>query len=1101
MIKYIRLIILMGLLLGSCEEKKQKLFTRVEPSISGIDFQNRLEDTPELNILTYLYYYNGGGVAISDFNNDGLKDIYFTANQGSDALYINKGNFKFREVSAAAGLENSTGWTTGVTHVDINDDGLQDLYISKVANYLNLEGHNLLYVNQGMDEKGIPVFREEAALYGLDFSGFSTQAAFFDYDLDNDLDLFLMNHSVYPNRNYGKGSMREVPDPGSGDRLYRNDNGTYTDVSEAAGIFSGKIGYGLGLAISDTNNDGYPDIYIGNDFFENDYFYINQGDGTFKEIISLDDTHLGHTSHFSMGNDIADLDNDGLPEIISLDMLPEDLETFKTSGAEYAYPTYELYLKNGYRPQYMQNTVHQNLGNDRYSEVGQISGLAATDWSWAPLAADYDNDGDKDVFISNGIKGATNDMDFINFIANDNIQKRLSKGMSAEEMEFIKEIPQKKVPNYFFANNGDLQFEDVTEKWVNIAASFSNGSSYADLDNDGDLDLVINNVDAPATLLRNSSEQFPGHSFSKIHLSGPAGNGRGIGAKVYAYAAGKLQVAENYNSRGYLSAVPNELHFGLGKANAPDSLLIVWPGGKFETLRTIPENHTVKVKYENAGGNYYSDRGRTSHRLLSPIPSPLDFTHRESTTLDFNREPLAPVAGSHEGPALAAADINQDGMEDLFICGAKNQASVLYLQDTDGSFRQIQQDLFEAHYLSEDTAALFFDADADGFPDLLVASGGNEFRNGTALKPRLYRNKNGTLEYDDTEFQGIEINASSVSVTDLEGDGDLDVLITSDQVPGNYGKTPEQLLFRNDGTGHFEKVNDKAFAPLQQLGNVKDVHWSDLDGNGYEDLIAVGHWMPVSILMNDGKSLQLQQNNGLSHTAGLWNTIHVADLDRDGDLDLVAGNWGENSRLSASPDQPMRLYRADFDNNGSVESILTYYYRGKETTLASKDELVKQLPHLNKEFLSYADFAKASMEDIFTREKLSRADKKNVHLLSSSVFLNNGDNSFSRQKLPRQAQVSSVHDMILEDFDKDGAIDIFIGGNTLEISTQLGRMDALHGLILFNDKSGRFLISERSGTGLSGPVRDLLRIDIGKRPHYIAGMNNQKPVFLTTDQK
>ncbi|MDC6351165.1 VCBS repeat-containing protein [Zeaxanthinibacter sp. PT1] len=1100
MAKYFRLIILMSLFFSSCKEEKVKLFTLIDPSQSGLLFENRLSATPELNILTYLYYYNGAGVAITDFNKDGLADIYLTANQGPDALFINTGNFTFKEVTAAAGIENSTGWTTGVTHVDINDDGLQDLYISKVANYLGLKGHNLLYINQGIDEEGIPRFKEEAASYGLDFSGFSTQAAFFDYDLDNDLDMFLLNHSVHPNRNYGRGAQRVVPDTASGDRLYRNDNGKFTDVSQDSGIFSGKIGYGLGLAISDTNNDGYPDIYVGNDFFENDYFYINRGDGTFKEIISESDAHIGHSSHFSMGNDIADLNNDGLPEIISLDMLPGDLETYKTSGAEYAYPTYELYLKNGYRPQYMQNTLQLNLGDDRFSEVGHLSGISATDWSWAPLAADYDNDGDRDIFISNGIKGATNDMDFINFIANENIQKRLMKGMSAEEMEFIEEIPEKKVSNYFFENRDSLHFTDESDAWVNALPSFSNGSSYADLDNDGDLDLVVNNVDAPAFLLRNNGDKLLNHHFITVELNGPEGNRKGVGAKVHVYSQGKLQVAEHYSSRGYLSAVPNQLHFGLGTAASPDSLIVIWADGNFESISGTLADQNYTADYSKAGGDYYGNGNSGTDDILFRASSPIEFTHLENSTLDFNREPLAPLAGSHEGPAIAKADVDQDGLEDLFICGAKNQPSALFIQGPGGSFEKALIPHFEKVKLNEDTAALFFDANNDGFPDLLIASGGNEFKNGVALTPRFYLNINGNFQYRENQFAGIEVNASSISATDLDGDGDPDVLITSDQVPGKYGETPVQHLFTNDGNGNFTLLNNKAYGAIKLLGNVKEVIWIDLDGNGYEDLIAAGHWMPVSILMNNGTSLRLQENNGLQNTSGLWNTIEAVDLDGDGDMDLIAGNWGENSRLTASVEQPLRLYRADFDQNGSAEPVMTYYYKDIETTLASKDELVKQLPYLNKKFLSYSDFARASIDEIFSRDKLSQAIKKEVNVLKSSVFINNGDNTFVIQDLPRQAQTSTVQDLLIDDFNEDGAADILLGGNTLEISTQLGRMDALHGLILLNNKKGGFFTYQQAVPGLSGPVRQLLKIRIGKKPHYIAGLNNHHPVFLTTDQ-
>ncbi|MGA9239470.1 CRTAC1 family protein, partial [Robiginitalea sp.] len=582
----------------------------------------------ELNILTYLYYYNGGGVTIADFNQDSLPDIYFGGNQSPDALYLNLGNMTFKEVSTGAGITNADGWTTGTTHVDINADGLQDIYICKASGYRGLKGKNLLFLNLGADSDGIPQFEERAADFGLDFSGLSTQAAFFDYDLDGDLDLYLLNHSVHPNRTYGKGNQRLIPDSLSGDRLYRNDNGFFIDVSAETGIFQGKAGYGLGLGISDLNSDGYPDIYIGNDFFENDYLYLNNGNGTFRELISSGAGEVGHTTHFSMGNDLADINNDGLVDILSLDMLPEDLITYKTSGLEYAYPIYRQYLNNGFAPQFMQNTLQLNTGENRFSEIAFLSGIAATEWSWGGLLADLDNDGYKDLFVTNGIKGATNDMDYMNFIANEDIQRRIDQGMADTDLPLTREIPPKKVSNYVFRNNGDLTFSDETTNWIGQEPTYSNGSAYADLDNDGDLDLVVNNLDEPATIYQNNLET--GKSIA-LHFSGTGLNSRGIGARVLAYTDQNLQVFENFTTRGYLSAVPPHIQIGLNQAESLDSLLVIWPGGTFEKHVALPAGRSVTLRQEDARGNYYT--GSRSESFWETRDSVLPFVHKENTSL------------------------------------------------------------------------------------------------------------------------------------------------------------------------------------------------------------------------------------------------------------------------------------------------------------------------------------------------------------------------------------------------------------------------------------------------------------------------------------
>ncbi len=1082
--KHFLYILIVFALFTACKKRNDSLFASIPYSHSKIDFNNQLQPNVDLNILTYLYYYNGAGIAAADFNNDGFTDLFFTGNQVPDELYLNKGNFTFEKIASQAGIDPNKSWSTGVAHVDINNDGLLDIYVCKVAGHGNLEGRNLLYINQGITEKGIPTFKEEAKKYGLDFSGLSTHAAFFDYDLDGDLDMYLLNHSVHPNRNYGRGDSRKRYDPIAGDILFQNQDGFFMDVCETAGIFQGSIGYGLGLSIGDVNNDGYPDIYVGNDFFENDYLYINQKDGTFTEVISQNSTQLGHTTHYSMGNTMADLNNDGLMDIISLDMLPEDLKTYKTSGLEYPYPIYRQYLKQGYNPQYMQNTLHLNLDGERFAEIGNLSGIDATEWSWGTLAADLDNDGYKDLFITNGIMGATNDMDYMNFIANENIQKRLDAGMKDKDLPLIDEIPIKKVPNYFFKNNADITFKDVTSAWFKKEPSFSNGSVYADLDNDGDLDLVINNVNEKASILENRS---PEGNHLTVGFKGPQKNTSGIGAKVTLFASNQ-QFQENYNTKGYLSTVAPKLHFGLAKDSIIDSLKIQWADGKTQTLQKVIANTTVIFEY----GNATSQKSKASAHAKSYVVNDtlLPFIHKENASLDFDREPLIPFANSNQGPCISVADFDRDGLDDLFIGGAKNQSSVLYRQLQNGDFEQHQPQLLKEFALSEDTASLFFDANGDGWQDLVIASGGNEFVSGKNIRPRLYINKNGSFYFYDAFPKNIAANISSMASADIDHDGDADLVLASDQAPNEFGKTPKQYVLANDGLGNFTDVTTTLAPDFENLGNVKDVCLTDINSDGLIDMVAVGHWMPVTLFLNNGKQLTQQQDNGLENTHGWWNNIAVGDMDKDGDLDLFCGNWGLNSKFQATEEKPITLYRNDFDGNGTIEPLITYFHKETETPFASKDELVKQMPFLNKEFLSYTKFAEASLNELFGRKKLESSQKKQVFELQSCSFENNGNTTFKKKTLPLIAQASQINDIVLLNTSE-----VVLVGNNHHISTQLGRLDASHGLLLqYNQDTGFSNTLEH--LDIDGQANSIKEITIHGEKAFVVGLNNDRPIFL-----
>ncbi len=1089
------------LLLLSCKrEKKEKYhFKLLSDQETGIFFKNELKETPELNILTYLYYYNGAGVGVGDFNNDGWEDLYFVSNQHENKLYINQENFQFKEATSDL-LKDDEGWSTGVTIVDINNDGLLDIYVCKVGNYKGIKGKNKLFINKGADNNGIPSFEEEGSFYNLDISSFSTQASFFDYDLDGDLDMYLLNHSVHPNRTYGRGSKRKQIDSLSGDRLYRNDDGKYIDISAEAGIFQGAIGYGLGVAISDVNNDAYPDIYVGNDFFENDYLYINQKDGTYKEVIASGKNKIKHTSHFSMGTDIADINNDGFSDILSLDMLPEDLATYKSSGTEYGFTIYNQYLKNGYQPQYMQNALQLNRTEANFSEIAFYSGIAATEWSWAPLIIDLDNDGYKDVFISNGIKGATNDMDFISFIANDNIQKRINEGMTKEDLALINELPDKKTTNYFYRNRGDLTFENVSDKWSEKSPSYSNGAVYADLDNDGDLDIITNNINENAFVYQNQINILQSNNYLKIKLKGTEQNLNAVGAKATIFTENNLQTSEVYPTRGYLSSVSSILHFGLGNSSKIDSIEVRWPDGNVSTFKNIETNTTITLEKDNE----YSAKviNEEPMHTFDKGSFSIKYKHQDYETKDFSTEPLSPYAISNEGPHITVKDINIDGLEDVYVPGGRFKAGKMFLQNSSGNFVETEQPGLEYDKKYEDIDQCFFDADQDGDLDLIVIYGGNENYSGYETSPTLFFNENGEFKIANDAFPNIKINTSVVITTDIDKDGDEDIFIGSNSVAGSYGKSPKNYLFENNGKGIFKEITLANAPDLYTVGQIFDAKFVDINTDGYQDLVVAGHYMPITIFVNNGKGIFIKEAiPSLEKTNGWWNCISIKDMNNDGDLDIIAGNWGGNSRLKASVEEPIQLYLNDFDDNGKVDPIVTYFYQGKETPIATKDELTKQIPQLNKKFLSYKTFSEANFEDYFSKEKIDQAEKKQVFTLKTIYFENKGNLDFIPHDLPWEAQISSVHDILVHDINNDEYPDLILGGNTYEISTQLGRLDASYGEILLNDKKGNFKSTEKNRLKVNGAVRSIETIKIKDSIYFLFGINNDSIQIITKTKK
>jgi hypothetical protein len=1083
------------LLLTACQ-KDDKRFLLVDASQTGIHFVNLLTETPEQNILTYLYFYNGAGVATADFNNDGLLDLYFVSNQGADKIYKNLGNLQFEDITKQSGIKNDSGWSTGVTTVDINHDGRMDIYVCQLGAYKTFRGVNKLFVNIGNDEAGNPLFEEQAAKYGLDIQSNATQAAFFDADNDGDLDFYLLNHSTHPNSNYGNGSKRDTADLMAGDRFYLNEGGTLREITQESGIHNGIIGYGLGLGLGDLNNDGYTDLYIANDFFENDYLYLNKQNNTFEDLISKNEQHIGHTSHFSMGVDIADFNNDALADIFVLDMLPENPITYQRAGRDYPFQIYEQYKKNGYAYQFMQNTLQQNLGNNQFAESAYLRGIAATDWSWAPLFADLNNDGFKDLFVSNGIPGATNDMDFISFIANEKIQKKIQQGLKKEDLSLTKDLPEIKISNYFFENQQGERFSDQTQNWFGENPSFSNGALYADLDNDGDLDVVTNNLMAPAFVYENKSdEREPKHHFLKIQFAGKGANRFGIGAKIIAFTGKNTQLFENYTTRGYLSAVAPEIQVGLGETTTIDSLVAIWPGGHFQVLKNVKTNQTLTLKEAEAGGDYYKNRFQKEDAYLMASEIDLPFSHQDNDVLEFVRDPLVPYATTNLGPKLAVADVNGDGLEDLFVGNGKWEKPALYLQQPDGSLVNKPLDLTEEDAKGENTAALFFDANGDDFPELILLHGGNEFTTGKPLQPLYFRNENGVLVKDSLHFQNIYLNGAVVRTLDFDNDGDLDLFLGANLQPWKFGQTPQSYLFENDGKGNFTDVTQKVAPVLTNLGNIYDAAVADMDKDGFPDLVLVGHWMPITVLKNLKGRFETDAANKLQNTHGLWNSIQISDFNLDGKADILAGNWGLNSRLSASLDEPVQLFVNDFDDNGAQEPVVSYFYKGKRLAFASKDEIVSQIPEINKRYLSYQSFAEARFEDIFGKQKLAQSLTKHLYTLKTSLFLQTDGGQFAEASLPNLMQISAVTALYVDDINGDGYPDIVGGGNWHELNTQLSRLDASRGFLLLNDGRGGFPKTENANL-TTGAVRDIQKIHLQNQAYLVLARNNHTLQFL-----
>ncbi len=1091
-------IVLLGMLSAACGHREPPLFELLPPERTGVTFANRLPDDTAFNILNYMYYYDGGGVAVGDVNNDGLPDLYFTSNVGPNRLYLNKGDYRFEDVTERAGVADPEGWKTGVTMADVNGDGYLDIYVCAV-DFLTMHGHNVLYVNNGDG-----TFTDRTKQYGLDFAGYSTQAAFFDYDGDGDLDMYLLNHSTHIERTRSTHPQRWPRHPRAGDRLYRNDGGHFVDVSDRAHIYGGVEGYGLGVVVSDLNADGCPDLYVANDFQEDDFLYYNNCDGTFTESIAAS---VGHTGHASMGVDAADVNNDGRPDLMVLDMLPEQEKILKTSANAESFDVYLEKLAAGYHPQYARNTLQLNRGHRRFSEIGYLAGVYATDWSWAPLFADLDNDGYKDLFITNGIYRRPNDLDYLAYVGNPVVQASLRDGMAGLRRALVAKMPQIPIANYAYRNNRDLTFTNQARAWGLAQPGFSNGAAYADLNNSGALDLVVNNIEAPAAIYRNRARELTKNHYLQVVLKGSGANTAGIGAQVVIKEGGKggkVQMLEQSPTRGFQSSVDPRLHFGLGLSQQIDSLTVIWPDRRVQVLTNVTVNRTVTLSQRDAASR------SPALPPLPPLPPftdvtdrvAIDFKHQENRFYDFHREPLIPHLLSSEGPALAIGDVDGDGRDDIYVGGAKWQAGGLFIQRRDGTFRASPQRALQADSLSEDVDAVFFDANGDGRPDLYVVSGGNEFwEEDAALQDRLYVNDGrGQFHRDTLALPRLAESGSCAVPGDWNGDGHLDLFVGRRVVARAYGLTPRSYLLENDGRGRFRDVTLEKAPALAQAGMVTAAAWIDYDHDGKLDLIVVGEWMPIRVFhQEDGRLVDRTAEAGLAGTEGWWNSVTVADLNGDGHPDLVLGNLGLNSYLQASPTEPARLYVHDFGHNGTREQILTFYKHGVSYPLAGRDELLSLIPRLRDRYPSSAAFGGARVEDIFPAAELKQATVREAHVFASSVALNNGTGSFTLRPLPAEAQFAPIRAVLVDDFDGNGRPDLLVGGNLYGVPPVLGRYDASYGLLLSGTGDGRFesVDMEKSDLVIDGQVRHMgwMRQADGRRLIVVA-RNNDKLQIL-----
>jgi hypothetical protein len=1075
-------------------ENKDALFSKLDASETGINFLNEVKNGADMNIFKYRNFYNGGGVAIGDINNDGLSDVYFTSNLGTNKLYLNKGNFKFEDISKKAGVEGTKTWSTGVVMVDLNADGLLDIYVCNAGNSLGNQQKNELFINNGNN-----TFTEKADEYNLADTGITTHAAFFDYDKDGDLDVYILNNSFIPVSSLNYSNKRDLRDKdwdvaeilkGGGDKLLRNDNGKFVDVSEKAGIYGSLIGFGLGVTVGDVNGDLYPDIYISNDFYERDYLYINNKNGTFTEQIQ---GWTSHISQSSMGADMADVNNDGKADIFVTDMLPEPDERLKTTTNFENYDLFTRKVNLDFYNQYMQNTLQINNGDNQFLEIANHAGVAKTDWSWGALLFDMDNDGYKDIYVCNGIYNDLTNQDFVDFFANEFMQKMVVTGKKEEIQTIISKMPSTPIPNYAFKNNRNLTFSNEAVKWGLDTPSFSNGAAYGDLDNDGDLDLIVNNVNMESFVYRNNSEKNKKNHYVKVKLKGNNQNTFAVGSVVELFSGKEILRQELIPSRGFQSSIDYVMTFGIGTKKI-DSLQVIWPNGKFQTIKKIANNCTLNLNITNAKVDYVPKYDKPKPLFAEKKNQFL--AHKENNYVDFDHEGLISKMLSQEGPSLAVADLNGDGNEDVFIGGAKGQAGKIYLNKGNGNFLITDQKDLDTDADFEDTAASFFDADNDGDIDLLVGSGGNEKSDQANYKNRLYLNNGkGVFVKSKTNMPTTNNNVSVIAPNDFDNDGDIDVFIGSRSVPGVYGIDPKHLLLENDGKGNFTNVTDKKAFKINSVGMITDAVWEDIDNDSKKDLILVGDWTAPMIFKNNGRRL-VEFKSNLTNFHGFWNAVSCVDLNNDGKKDLILGNKGTNTNYKATNTNPMKLFINDFDNNGTIEQIATRSIDGKDLPISLKQELAKQIPSIKKKNLSYANYSKKTFQELFAKEVVDNSIQKTVNIQESVIAINKGNGKFEIKTLPKEVQFSCVNTITTMDVNNDGILDLILGGNQYEFKPQFSRLDANYGSVLLGSKNGTFswMPYNQSGFFIKGEVKQMKIIkDKNKTVSIIAVVNDNTP--------
>ncbi len=1085
-------------LLTSCSTKKEPtLFEKIPSNFSGIDFINEVKNTEDFNIFSYRNFYNGGGVSMGDINNDGLADIYFTNNLGKNKLYLNKGNFQFEDITESAGVGGSKAWSTGVAMVDLNNDGYLDIYVCN-AGFVKGDNHeNELFINNKNN-----TFTESAAAYNLNENGYTTHAAFFDYDMDGDLDCYILNNSFIPVNTLNYSNKRElyaedwdVKDfvKGGGDKLLQNRDGKFFDVSREAGIYGSLIGFGLGITIGDVNGDNLPDMYVSNDFFERDYLYINNGDGTFKEDIK---NWIEHLSLSSMGADMADVNNDGYPEIFVTEMLPDDDYRLKTVTLFEDYKKYFLAQQKDFYHQYMHNTFQYNNKDQSFSEISHYSGVEASDWSWGALMFDMDNDGFRDIYICNGIYQDVTNQDFINFFADAIIQEMALTGKKEELQKVLDAMPSNPLPNKVFRNNSDLTFDDIGLIWGFEAPSFSNGAAYGDLDNDGDLDLVVNNLNQEAFLYKNNSDQLSQNHHISIQLQGTDNNTFAIGSKVYIHTGDEKLNFEMIPTRGFQSSIDYKMVFGLGKKTSIDSIIVIWQNNTKSILKNPPIDTLLKIDFDKVektplSFNNYSTKNK--NLFFDEVESPFE-SHQEDEFVDFFREGLIYKMLSKEGPATAIGDVNGDGKEDVFIGGASRQSGQLYIYTQNGFLPN--KESFKLENRSEDTEAHFFDADGDGDLDLFVGSGGNfQQRGGEFLQDRMYMNDgNGNFKLNVNAFPLNGYNTSVAISFDFDNDGDLDLFVGNRSIPRVYGINATSYVYQNDGKGNFKNVTAEVAPDLKSPGMITDAKLIDLVGDEKEELVLIGEWMnPLIFEISSGKITKVKTN--LDEFSGWWYALESDDVDNDGDQDLILGNRGENFYFDGSKEEPVKLWLNDFDNNKSIEKIVTQTINGKDMPVQLKREVTDQIVSLKKQNNKHTAYANKSIQELFSPEVIEKTQVKIGNYFKSAVAINNGTGNFTLMPFPKEVQFSCVCDVYCSDLNNDGKNDLVLGGNDSHFAPQYSKLDASFGHVLINQGEGNYKRIENKDSGffVRGDIKEIKEIEINGEKHLMITINNQIP--------